>query len=162
MSERMIALGKSGDFFGPLYPYIIDDDVTDVDYNGREVWITDSDNCRHVCKDLILSQDFVDQFTGRVANGVSKAFNRQNPVLEAETASLRITIVHESVCLTGRSICIRKSLPYVRLHARQMIAEGYCKEEVLDLLLSCADKLLLLHNIAANVEILSMQKSQVS
>ena len=137
MSERMIALGKSGDFFGPLYPYIIDDDVTDVDYNGREVWITDSDNCRHVCKDLILSQDFVDQFTGRVANGVSKAFNRQNPVLEAETASLRITIVHESVCLTGRSICIRKSLPYVRLHARQMIAEGYCKEEVLDLLLSC-------------------------
>lgn len=94
MSERMIALGKSGDFFGPLYPYIIDDDVTDVDYNGREVWITDSDNCRHVCKDLILSQDFVDQFTGRVANGVSKAFNRQNPVLEAETASLRITIVH--------------------------------------------------------------------
>ena len=75
MSERMIALGKSGDFFGPLYPYIIDDDVTDVDYNGREVWITDSDNCRHVCKDLILSQDFVDQFTGRVANGVSKAFN---------------------------------------------------------------------------------------
>ena len=69
MSERMIALGKSGDFFGPLYPYIIDDDVTDVDYNGREVWITDSDNCRHVCKDLILSQDFVDQFTGRVANG---------------------------------------------------------------------------------------------
>lgn len=41
MSERMIALGKSGDFFGPLYPYIIDDDVT-MWYNGREVWITDS------------------------------------------------------------------------------------------------------------------------
>ena len=65
MSERMIALGKSGDFFGPLYPYIIDDDVTDVDYNGREVWITDSDNCRHVCKDLILSQDFVDRARGK-------------------------------------------------------------------------------------------------
>lgn len=116
MSERMIALGKSGDFFGPLYPYIIDDDVTDVDYNGREVWITDSDNCRHVCKDLILSQDFVDQFTGRVANGVSKAFNRQNPVLEAETASLRITIVrmimgHEHLSTTQKYTHL--SNPYI-------------------------------------------------
>ena len=97
MAEQMLFLDKTGDFFGPLYPYIIDDDVTDVDYNGREVWLTDSNNCRHVCPDLQLTESFIDQFTGRVANGVSKAFNRQNPILEAETASLRITIVHESV-----------------------------------------------------------------
>lgn len=137
MAEQMLFLDKTGEFFGPLYPYIIDDDITDVDYNGREVWITDCNNCRHVCPDLQLTESFIDQFTGRVANGVSKAFNRQNPILEAETASLRITIVHESVCMSGRSICIRKSLPYVRLDESQMIADAYCSKEVLDLLLCC-------------------------
>ena len=87
-----------------------------------------------------MTESFIDQFTGRVANGVSKAFNRQNPILEAETASLRITIVHESVCMSGRSICIRKSLPYVRLDERQMIADAYCSKEVLDLLLHCVEE----------------------
>ena len=137
MAEQMLFLDKTGEFFVPLYPYIIDDDITDVDYNGREVWITDCNNCRHVCPDLQLTESFIDQFTGRVANGVSKAFNRQNPILEAETASLRITIVHESVCMSGRSICIRKSLPYMRLDERQMIADAYCSKDVLDLLLCC-------------------------
>ena len=37
MSEQMIAMNEMADFFGILYPYIIDDEVTDIDYNGCEV-----------------------------------------------------------------------------------------------------------------------------
>ncbi len=134
MSDQLISLDNVSDFFGPLYSYIQDDSITDVDFNGKEVWVTDIMNKRHLCKDLHLSETFVDQFCGRVANCVSKAFNRQAPILEAETDCLRITVVHESVSLMGRSICIRKTPPYVRLDARQMILDGYCSEEVLDLL----------------------------
>lgn len=137
MSEQMIAMNEMADFFGILYPYIIDDEVTDIDYNGCEVWLTDSSNGRQVCEGIALDDGFVEQFTQRVANGVSKPFNKQNPILEAETGSLRITIVHESVALTGRCICIRKSLPYIRLSYQRMLAEGYCNEDVLELLLNC-------------------------
>lgn len=137
MSEQIISITRPEEFFGPLYPYIKEDKVTDIDYNGSEVWITDSDNCRWVCQDMVLTDRFVEQFTQRIANGVSKPFHRQCPVLEAETSQLRITIVHESVALTGRCICIRKSLPYSRLDGEQMIADGYCGREVLELLSDC-------------------------
>lgn len=137
MADQLIALEQTREFFGPLYPYIVRDDVTDVDYNGAALWLTDSDNCRRRCDEVRLDEAFIEQFTQRVANRVSKPFNRQSPVLEAETAFLRITIVHEAVSLTGRCICIRKSLPYVRLEEKQMIADGYCSREVLLLLQDC-------------------------
>ncbi len=126
-------------FFGPLYPMVAEDFVTDIDYNGRELWITDANNNRQLCTNVKLGEDFVEQFTQRVANGVSKPFNKQNPILEAETDCLRITIVHETVALSGRCICIRKSLPYVRLTYDRMLADGYCSEAVLQVLLQCVE-----------------------
>lgn len=126
-------------FFGVLYPLVVEDAVTDIDFNGREVWVTDANNCRRLCEGFSLTEDFVEQFTQRVANGVSKPFNKQSPILEAETECLRITIVHESVALSGRCICIRKSLPYVRLTYDRIIAEKYCSEDVLELLVRCIE-----------------------
>ncbi len=131
-----INVTEEEEFFGPLYPMVADDNVTDVDFNGSQVWITDASNNRLICRNLDLDSTFVEQLTSRVANGVSKPFNKQNPILEAETDCLRITIVHESVAPSGRCICIRKSLPYVRLSYDQMLAQNYCTKEVLDLLLS--------------------------
>ncbi len=135
MSANVINLQEEEKFFGPLYPMVADDFITDVDFNGGQVWLTDADNCRHLCEGLAIDSAFVEQFTQRVANGVSKPFNKQSPILEAETDCLRITIVHESVALSGRCICIRKSLPYVRLSEDRMLADGYCSQQVLDLLL---------------------------
>ncbi len=134
MGANVINLQEEERFFGPLYPMVADDFITDVDFNGEQVWITDANNCRKPCFNVGVDAQFVEQFTQRVANGVSKPFNKQSPILEAETDCLRITIVHESVALSGRCICIRKSLPYVRLSEDRMLADSYCTEEVLDLL----------------------------
>lgn len=140
MKHQLKLQGEKADFFGPFYPFVQEDEITDIDFNGREVWVTDARNCRSLCKNIRLDGDFVEQFTQRVANAVSKPFNRQNPILEAETDSLRITIVHESVALSGRCICIRKSLPYVRLSYDRILAEHYCSEEVLHLLIRCVEQ----------------------
>lgn len=128
---------ESADYFGALYPYVCNDNITDIDYNGEELWLTD---CRNMRKQIELPKvtgDFVNQFTNRVANTVSKPFNKQHPILEAETKCLRITVVHESVAITGRSFCIRKSLPYVRMTAFNMLQEQYCSQETLQLLQNC-------------------------
>ncbi|MCR5054089.1 MAG: pilus assembly protein, partial [Lachnospiraceae bacterium] len=105
-----ISIEEEKDYFGPLFPYVKDEEITDIDFNGRELWLTDSRNARRLCEDVKLPEDFVDTFTKRVANTVSRPFHKQSPVLEAETDTLRITIVHESVAISGRSFCIRKSL----------------------------------------------------
>lgn len=127
---------ETSDFFGVLYPFVKDDDITDIDYNGSALWLTYSDNSREL-EEISISDDFVEQFSARVSNAVSKPFNKQYPVLEAETDFLRITIVHESIAMSGRTFCIRKSLPSVRLTERSMISTGFCSKETLEFLKEC-------------------------
>ncbi|MBQ7677051.1 MAG: type II/IV secretion system ATPase subunit [Lachnospiraceae bacterium] len=136
MYTNVLNIDETEEYFGPLYPYVCDDAITDIDYNGTDVWLTNCENSRFKSP-LVLPTDFVEQFTQRVANSVSKPFHKQSPVLEAETNRLRITIVHESVAISGRSICIRKSLPYVRMTEEGMLRDGYCSREILTLLKNC-------------------------
>ena len=131
-----LGIDESEDYFGPLYRFVRDDDITDVDFNGTDLWLTNSKNERYH-SDAKFSDEFIEQFTKRVANAVSKPFHKQQPILEAETERLRITIVHESVAISGRSICIRKSLPYVRMTEAGMLRDKYCSKEILNLLKSC-------------------------
>ena len=122
-------------YFGLLYPYIQDQEITDIDYNGKAVWLTDCTNIRRM-SDVRLDTDFVDQFTKRISNAVSKPFHKMSPVLEAETETLRITIVHESVC-GSRCFCIRKSLPLVRLTEESAVSTGYVTRRMLYFLRNC-------------------------
>ena len=138
MNEKL-DIEETKAYFGPLYDYVSDDSITDVDVAGMppEVWITGSDNERVRVDDCQISTAFLEQFSKRVANTVSLPFNKAEPVLEAETDRLRITVVHESAAINGRAICIRKSLPYVRLKEEDMIMSGYAKREVINLLKNC-------------------------
>lgn len=139
MEKAYGILESQKEYFGVLYPLIRDDRITDIDFNGRDLWVTDC-NSRRWREKFSLSPEFIEQFTKRVANTVSRPFHKQSPILEAETDTLRITIVHESAALSGRCICIRKSLPYVRLSGPQMIRDGFCSAEILDLLRQCVLK----------------------
>ena len=82
--------------------------MTDVDYNGRELWITDLKRGRYRAKES-LTEEFIDTFTHNISNCVNKQFNHANKILEADTREMRISIMHESVTASGISICIRKS-----------------------------------------------------
>ncbi|SFG15601.1 pilus assembly protein CpaF [Lachnospiraceae bacterium C7] len=132
-------LGK--EYFGPLWKFISDEKITDIDYNGKQIWLTNTDNERfEVEKDFLeqyITPQFIEQFTQRIANVVSRQFNKSNPELEAETPELRITIIHESVSRQGRSICIRKTPPVIRLTEEKMIESNYCTKEILKLLVNC-------------------------
>ena len=132
-------LGK--EYFGPLWDFISCNEITDIDYNGREIWLTDIYNERFRASqefvDKNMTQGFVEQFTSRIANVVSQQFNKRNPELEAETSELRVTILHESVAKSGRSISIRKTPPLIRLTAASAIREDFCSKEMLAVLINC-------------------------
>ena len=124
--------------FGPLLPYIIDDNVTDINYNGTDVWIDDLTKGRYKAS-LVLSEAFLNQFSVRISDIVNVAFNDYHVLLEAETDTLRISIVHPAVCNTGMSISIRKTPIVKRLNTKKMIDTNYCSKEMLDLLRFCID-----------------------
>lgn len=134
-------LGK--EYFGPLWKFVANEDITDIDYNGKEIWITNVYNERyqvgHEFVEEYMTEAFVEQFTQRIANVVSRQFNKRNPELEAETSELRVTILHESVARSGRSISIRKTPPIIRITAKNALENGFCTKEVLALLINCVE-----------------------
>jgi len=84
-----------------------------------------------------VTKEFIEKFSHYIANNVSKPFNKVENLLEADTDTLRISIVHESSAISGRSVCIRKTLPTVRMTRESMITDEYCTTEVLELLTNC-------------------------
>ena len=132
-------IGK--DYFGPLWKFVASEEITDIDYNGREIWLTNIYNERYkVSQEFVdeqMTTSFVEQFTQRISNVVSRQFNKRNPQLEAETSDLRVTILHESVARSGRCISIRKTPPVIRLTVDQVLEEEYCSKEILALLINC-------------------------
>lgn len=121
------------DFFGPLWPLVQDDNITDIDWNGHELLITTCANERKRAPKEIedqMTDEFLAKFTSRASMSVSKEFNKSNPVLEAETETLRLSIVHECVARTGMSICIRKAPPFARINMEDAIVSGYITPEI--------------------------------
>lgn len=133
---EILTFEPTAEQFGVLWKYLQLPDVTDVDYNGRELWITDLRRGRYRAKEQ-LTEEFIHTFTHNISNCVNKQFNHANKILEADTKELRISIIHDSVTASGISICIRKSPCMVRGSIARMLAEGYVPEEMLKLLINC-------------------------
>ena len=129
-----MALEVKEELFKELWPYIVDDDVTDIKWNGSALWLTDLNKGRYV-EDIKLSDEWLQIFTNLVANSVNENFNISKPSLQAETDELRIQAVHNSVS-GNNAIClaIRKTPPCARLLKQDLLKSGYASEFVLKLL----------------------------
>lgn len=133
--DRMVFLDAES--FGPLLPFIQDETITDVDFNGTDLWLTTIDKVRKKVDASFITPQFMAVFINKVSMAVERQFNPANPILEAESEELRITAVHEAVTETGRAFCIRKAPAVPRYHARDLIRQGYCDEKLLALLINC-------------------------
>lgn len=123
--------------FGPLLPFINDPNVTDINWNGKQLWIDDVVRGRYL-SDVVLTPEFVNVFSIRVSNVVSRSFNKYQPELEAETDELRITVIHESKNASGRVISIRKTPAIRRISFKESILEGgYMPLKAANLLSNC-------------------------
>ncbi len=135
MANRTVLLDD--DSFGPLLPFIRDETITDVDYNGRDLWLTDIYKVKRKADASFITPKFMAVFINKVSMAVEQQFNPANPILEAESEELRITAVHETVTSTGRAFCIRKAPAVPRYDAESLIRQGYCDRDILTLLINC-------------------------
>jgi len=67
--------------YGVLYPYVMEETVTDIHWNGRQLWIDDLEKGRYMAPE-VLSESFANRFSMLLSNLSNKAFNRDNPVME--------------------------------------------------------------------------------
>lgn len=123
------------ELFSELREEIADEEITDIEWDGYNLWITHLKRGSYVSEKK-LSQAFVDNLSIRLANIMLVSFNRANPVLEANTENLRISIWHEARC--GRkSVAIRKIPTYIRFNLETLLESGYAPETLINLLENC-------------------------
>ncbi|MBR0461925.1 MAG: type II/IV secretion system ATPase subunit [Erysipelotrichaceae bacterium] len=123
------------ELFKELWPFILDENVTDIKWNGTSLWITDLSRGRYMVKDISLSEEWLRIFTNLIANSVNENFNISRPSLKAETRELRIQAVHGSVSEEGRiCLAIRKTPSCARLLHQDLLKSGYADDFVLKLL----------------------------
>ncbi len=133
---KELVFTPSEEQFGVFWKYLSIPEVTDVDYNGKELWITHLKKGRYRAEEEV-SEAFLSAFTHHISNCVNKQFNNANKILEADTKELRISILHDSAATSGISVCIRKSPAFVRNTIDHMITSGFCPEKILHLLINC-------------------------
>ena len=124
--------------FGDLLPYIQDDAITDINWS-RTLWVNDLNKGRYKIDGFNLSDSFIQQFYTKISNLMNEQFNPNNPLLEAETDTLRISILHDFVTNTGISISIRKSPALRRINRKSILASDYCPE-IIDIFMENAIK----------------------
>lgn len=121
------------DVYGELLPYIEDKNVTDIRWDGENLWIDDLQKGKY-CTEIKLSKDFTNQFAQRISDLSNSNYSSSVPILEGETDSLRIAFIHESVTDTGMAFTIRKTEAECRLTDEIMVEKGYCDSVTIDLL----------------------------
>lgn len=125
----------SEELFRDLMPYIVDDNVTDIKWNGSCLWITDLTKGRYSVPDLHLDDNWLRIFTNIIANSVNENFNISQPSLKAETRELRIQAEHHSISGDDQyCLAIRKTPSCARLLKKDLIKDGYANDYILKLL----------------------------
>lgn len=123
-------LSLSDEDFGVILPYVKEDLITDINYNGEELWVDHLEKGRYKIENSGITNEWIAQFTQKLSNKMNIQCNRSRPFIEAETDTLRVSIIHEAVTNTGYSVSIRKTPPIRRLSYEKMIGEKYCDEAI--------------------------------
>src|SRR5690554_4213045 len=121
--------------FTVLNPYIEDDYITDINYNGEQLWVDHLKKGRYMINDFDQHHECM-QIGYRFANYANLTFNAVSPVVEAETDQLRISLIHSSVC-KKISISIRKTPTVMRLNDRLLKRQNYAPMWVIKFLIEC-------------------------
>lgn len=119
-------------------PYLSNQLVTDINYNGHDLWIDHLEKGRIVVYNY-LNEETIMKACIRFSNLVNQHFNFQTPLLEADYDDLRVSILHPSVS-GSLSISVRKTPIYMRIEESKIIDSGYVTREALEYLKDAVTK----------------------
>lgn len=126
--------------FGPLKEFLDDDNVTDISYsNDGQVHLKTLDKGVYAVERPEINNALLEKLAFQCSNVMGKTFNMAHPLLDAESAELRLNFVHDSIATNGIACTIRKTPAKIRLNKEKLLNEKYVTEDLLDFLLTCVD-----------------------
>ena len=126
--------------FGPLQEFLDDDDVTDVSYSsGGNVWLKTLSKGIYQVDRPEINNALMEKLAFQCSNVMGKTFNMAHPLLDAESAELRMNFIHESIATNGIACVLRKTPAKIRLNKKKLIDEGYVSLQMHDFLMKCVE-----------------------
>ena len=124
--------------FGLFMPLLENDDITDISYsNGGQLWVKTLSKGVYPVKIEGINNEVVEKLAFQCSNVMGKTFNMAHPLLDAESAELRLNFVHESIATNGIALLIRKTPAMIRLNKEKLIKEDYVSVKLHDFLITC-------------------------
>lgn len=131
MYKGGIVLSDSFEFLG-LEEFIANPNITDINYNGRDLWCDHLEKGRLVYSRYLTPEHFL-MLCSRFANYVNRQFNALNPVLEADYGLLRVSMLHPHIS-SNLSLSIRKVSEVSRMNEQKIIEDKYISKQGLKFL----------------------------
>ena len=126
--------------FGALQAYLDDDDITDVSYsNGGKIHLKTLSKGIFPVENPEVNDAFMEKLAFQCSNVMGKTFNMAHPLLDAESAELRLNFIHDSIATNGIACVIRKTPAKIRLNKKKLLDEGYINLQVHDFLMKCVE-----------------------
>ena len=124
--------------FGPLKPYLDDDDITDISYdNGGQIHLKTLSKGIFRIENPEINNSFMEKLAFQCSNVMGKTFNMAHPFLDAESAELRLAFIHDSVSRNGVACVLRKTPAKIRLQKEKIVADKYVELDIIDFLEQC-------------------------
>ena len=124
--------------FGLLMPLLENDDITDISYsNGGQLWVKSLSKGVYPEHVEGLTNEVMEKLAFQCSNVMGKTFNMAHPLLDAESAELRLNFVHDSIATNGIAVLIRKTPAKIRLNKEKLVEEDYVSLKLHDFLMEC-------------------------
>lgn len=124
--------------FGPIKPYLEDDDITDISYsNGGQIHLKTLSKGNFRIENPDINDALMEKLAFQCSNVMGKSFNMAHPFLDAEGAELRLNFIHESIARNGIACVIRKTPAKIRLEKDKLLQEKYVDLDIHDFLIQC-------------------------
>lgn len=126
--------------FGPLSPFLEEDDITDISYsNGGNIWLKTLSKGVYKVENPNINNALIEKIAFQCSNVMGKTFNMAEPFLDAESSELRLNFIHDSISTNGIAMVIRKTPAKIRLNKGKLLNERYITLEMHDFLLKCVE-----------------------
>ena len=124
--------------FGPIQPYLDDDDITDISYsNHGQIHLKTLSKGNFRIENPNINDALMEKLAFQCSNVMGKSFNMAHPFLDAEGAELRLNFVHDSIAQNGIACVIRKTPAKIRLEKEKLLQEKYVDLDIHDFLIQC-------------------------
>ena len=124
--------------FGPLKAYLDDDNITDISYsNNGQVWLKSLDKGVFRVENPGINNELMEKIAFQCANIMGKTFNMASPLLDSESAELRMNFIHDSIARNGIAAVFRKTPAKIRLQKEKIVEQKYITTGIHDFLIEC-------------------------